>query len=159
MRTPPMQDAALIEALSNATSLELYQLAALVERLMSDGAWGVPVFRVVHRRVAPEGRFRQAVGLAVRCGAQPLLDPARFMRLPESSALQLGAFSVLRSCLIRRHRGVFHHELLASVESSTIGDQLPAQERGISDRYHQQTPRHAWGAGRLGRAPRKDVSR
>jgi len=38
MRTPPMQDAALIEALSNATSLELYQLAALVERLMSDGA-------------------------------------------------------------------------------------------------------------------------
>jgi len=25
MRTPPMQDATLIEALSNATSLELYQ--------------------------------------------------------------------------------------------------------------------------------------
>ena len=55
MRTPPMQDAALIEALSNATSLELYQLAALVERLMSDGAWGVPVFR---RRAQTRGAGR-----------------------------------------------------------------------------------------------------
>jgi hypothetical protein len=35
-RTPPMQDAVLIKALNNATSLELYQLAALVERLLSD---------------------------------------------------------------------------------------------------------------------------
>lgn len=34
-RTPPMQDAVLIEALNNATSLELYQLAALIERLMT----------------------------------------------------------------------------------------------------------------------------
>jgi hypothetical protein len=35
-RTLPMQDAALIEALNRATSLELYQLAALIERLMTD---------------------------------------------------------------------------------------------------------------------------
>ena len=36
MHAPPMQDAALIDALNKATSLELYQLAALVERLMTD---------------------------------------------------------------------------------------------------------------------------
>lgn len=36
MRAPPMRDAALIEALNNATSLELYQLAALVERLVTN---------------------------------------------------------------------------------------------------------------------------
>ena len=35
-RTPPMRDAVLIDALNNATSLELYQLATLVERLMTD---------------------------------------------------------------------------------------------------------------------------
>ena len=29
-RTPPMQDTVLIEALNHATSLELYQLAALI---------------------------------------------------------------------------------------------------------------------------------
>ena len=35
-RTPPMQDAVLIDALNHATSLELYQLAALIEPLMTD---------------------------------------------------------------------------------------------------------------------------
>jgi len=35
-RTPPMQDATLIDALNQASSLELYQLSALVERLMTD---------------------------------------------------------------------------------------------------------------------------
>lgn len=35
-RTPPMRDAVLIDALNNASSLELYQLATLVERLMTD---------------------------------------------------------------------------------------------------------------------------
>ena len=37
-RTPPMQDAALSEALNQATSLELYQLSTLVERLMTPGS-------------------------------------------------------------------------------------------------------------------------
>ena len=36
VRTPPRQDATLIEALNNATSLELFQLSVLLERLMSD---------------------------------------------------------------------------------------------------------------------------
>jgi len=35
-RMPPMQDAALIDALNNATSLELYQLASLIDRLITD---------------------------------------------------------------------------------------------------------------------------
>lgn len=35
-RTPPMQDAMLIDALAQASTLDLYQLAALVERLTSD---------------------------------------------------------------------------------------------------------------------------
>jgi len=81
---------------------------------------------------------------------QPLLDPARRVRLPEAGAvhlhraacppinarvrLQLGAFSVMRFRLLWRHCGVFHfhHELLASVEGSTIGDQLPARKNGGS---------------------------
>ena len=48
MRTPPMQDATLIEALSNATSLELYQLAALVERLMGDPRRIVAIRKDLH---------------------------------------------------------------------------------------------------------------
>lgn len=48
MRTPPMQDAALIDALNNATSLELYQLAALVERLMSDPRRIVAIRKDLH---------------------------------------------------------------------------------------------------------------
>jgi hypothetical protein len=47
-RTPPMQDATLIEALNNATSLELYQLAALVERLLSDPRRIVAVRQALH---------------------------------------------------------------------------------------------------------------
>lgn len=35
-RTPPMRDAVLIDALNHASSLELYQLGALVDRLMTD---------------------------------------------------------------------------------------------------------------------------
>lgn len=47
-RTPPMQDAALIEALNHATSLELYQLAALVERLMTDPRRMLAIRRDLH---------------------------------------------------------------------------------------------------------------
>jgi len=47
-RTPPMQDATLIEALNNATSLELYQLAALVERLLSDPRRIVAIRQALH---------------------------------------------------------------------------------------------------------------
>ncbi|MEJ8852893.1 hypothetical protein [Variovorax rhizosphaerae] len=35
-RTPPMQDQTLVDALDNATSLELIQLSMLVERLLTD---------------------------------------------------------------------------------------------------------------------------
>jgi hypothetical protein len=48
MRSPPMQDAALIDALNNATSLELYQLAALIERLISDPRRIVAIRRDLH---------------------------------------------------------------------------------------------------------------
>lgn len=47
-RTPPMQDAALIEALNQATSLELYQLSALVERLITDPRRIVAVRKDLH---------------------------------------------------------------------------------------------------------------
>jgi hypothetical protein len=47
-RPPPMQDATLIEELNNATSLELYQLAALVERLMTDPRRIVAVRKDLH---------------------------------------------------------------------------------------------------------------
>jgi hypothetical protein len=47
-RTPPMQDAALIDALNKATSLELYQLAALVERLMTDPRRIVAIRKDLH---------------------------------------------------------------------------------------------------------------
>ena len=47
-RTPPMQDGALIDALNKATSLELYQLAALVERLMSDPRRIVAIRKDLH---------------------------------------------------------------------------------------------------------------
>ena len=47
-RTPPMQDSALIDALSQATSLELYQLSALVERLITDPRRIVAVRKDLH---------------------------------------------------------------------------------------------------------------
>ena len=47
-RTPPMQDAVLIEAMNNATSLELYQLAALIERLMTDPRRIVAIRKNMH---------------------------------------------------------------------------------------------------------------
>lgn len=47
-RTPPMKDAALIDALNNATSLELYQLATLVERLMTDPKRIVAIRKDLH---------------------------------------------------------------------------------------------------------------
>lgn len=47
-RTPPMQDAALIEALNKASSLELYQLAALVERLLTDPRRIVAIRKALH---------------------------------------------------------------------------------------------------------------
>lgn len=47
-RTPPMRDAVLIDALNNATSLELYQLATLVERLMTDPRRIVAIRKELH---------------------------------------------------------------------------------------------------------------
>ena len=47
-RTPPMQDATLIEALNHATSLELYQMAALVERLMTEPRRIVAIRKELH---------------------------------------------------------------------------------------------------------------
>ena len=47
-RTPPMQDTALIDALNKATSLELYQLGALVERLITDPRRIVEIRKVLH---------------------------------------------------------------------------------------------------------------
>lgn len=47
-RTPPMQDEALIDALNKASSLELYQLAALVERLMTDPRRIVAIRKDLH---------------------------------------------------------------------------------------------------------------
>jgi hypothetical protein len=47
-RTPPMQDATLIDALNQATSLELFQLSALVERLMTDPRRIVAVRKDLH---------------------------------------------------------------------------------------------------------------
>ena len=47
-RTPPMQDATLIDALNQATSLELYQLSGLVERLMTDPRRIVAVRKDLH---------------------------------------------------------------------------------------------------------------
>ena len=47
-RTPPMRDAVLIDALNNATSLELYQLATLVERLMTDPKRIVAIRKDLH---------------------------------------------------------------------------------------------------------------
>jgi hypothetical protein len=47
-RTPPMHDAVLIEALNRATSLELYQMAALIERLMTDPRRIVAIRKDLH---------------------------------------------------------------------------------------------------------------
>lgn len=47
-RTPPMRDAVLIEAMNNATSLELYQLTALLERLMTDPRRIVAIRKELH---------------------------------------------------------------------------------------------------------------
>ena len=47
-RTPPMQDATLIDALAQASTLELYQLAALVERLTSDPRRIVAIRKDLH---------------------------------------------------------------------------------------------------------------
>jgi hypothetical protein len=50
MTTPtvPMQDAALIESLNRATSLQLYQLAALVDRLITDPRRIVAIRKDLH---------------------------------------------------------------------------------------------------------------
>lgn len=50
MTTPaaPMQDSALIESLNRASSLQLYQLAALVERLMTDPRRIVAIRKDLH---------------------------------------------------------------------------------------------------------------
>ena len=47
-RTPPMQDRALVDALDNATSLELFQLSMLVERLLTDPRRIVAIRRDLH---------------------------------------------------------------------------------------------------------------
>ena len=47
-RPPPMQDAVLIESLNRATSLQLYQLAALLERLVTDPRRIVAIRKDLH---------------------------------------------------------------------------------------------------------------
>lgn len=47
-RPPPMQDAGLIEAMNRASTLELYQLAAVLERLMTDPRRIVDIRRRLH---------------------------------------------------------------------------------------------------------------
>ncbi|WP_345944708.1 hypothetical protein [Variovorax sp. dw_954] len=47
-RTPPMQDQTLVDALDNATSLELFQLSMLVERLLTDPRRIVAIRRLLH---------------------------------------------------------------------------------------------------------------
>lgn len=47
-RAPPMQDAALIESLGRATSLQLYQLAAVVDRLLTDPRRIVAIRKDLH---------------------------------------------------------------------------------------------------------------
>lgn len=47
-RPPPMQDEALIESLNRATSLQLYQLAALIERLVTDPRRIVAIRKDLH---------------------------------------------------------------------------------------------------------------
>lgn len=47
-RPPPMQDAVLIEAMNRATSLELYQLSALLDRLMTDPRRIVAIRKDLH---------------------------------------------------------------------------------------------------------------
>lgn len=48
MPAAPMQDAVLIESLNRATSLQLYQLAALVERLITDPRRIVAIRKDLH---------------------------------------------------------------------------------------------------------------
>jgi hypothetical protein len=72
VRPPPMQDAVLIEALNNATSLELYQLSALIERLMTDPRRIVAIRKALHLGqvlVAIRKRPYTAVRLRFRCQA------------------------------------------------------------------------------------------
>lgn len=47
-RPPPTQDVALIESLNRATSLQLYQLAALIERLVTDPRRIVAIRKDLH---------------------------------------------------------------------------------------------------------------
>lgn len=47
-RPPPMQDEALIESLNRATSLQLYQLTALIERLVTDPRRVVAIRKDLH---------------------------------------------------------------------------------------------------------------
>lgn len=47
-RPPPMQDEALIESLNRATSLQLYQLSALIERLVTDPRRIVAIRKDLH---------------------------------------------------------------------------------------------------------------
>ncbi|HEX2337010.1 MAG TPA: hypothetical protein VHI72_11085 [Hyphomicrobiaceae bacterium] len=65
-RTPPMQDAVLVEALNHATSLELYQMAALVERLMTDPRRIVAIRKDLH--LGQVVRFYDARRDAMRLG-------------------------------------------------------------------------------------------
>lgn len=47
-RTPPMHDAVLIDALNRASSLELYQLAALIDKLITDPRRIVAIRKELH---------------------------------------------------------------------------------------------------------------
>ena len=68
MTTPaaPMQDAALIESLNRATSLQLYQLAALVDRLITEPRRIVAIRKDLH--LGQVVRFYDARGDVMRLG-------------------------------------------------------------------------------------------
>lgn len=85
-RTPPMQDATLIEALNNATSLELYQMAALVERLMTDPRRIVAIRKDLH--LGQVVRFYDPRRDAIRLGRVVGMRDAQLTLLDTEANLQ-----------------------------------------------------------------------
>jgi hypothetical protein len=72
-RPPPMKDAALIESLGRATSLQLYQLAAVIERLITDPRRIVAIRKDLH--LGQVVRFYDARYDVVRCCRRPKTEP------------------------------------------------------------------------------------
>lgn len=73
-RMPPMRDAVLIDSLNNATTLELYQLVTLVERLMTDPKRIVAIRKELH------------LGQVVRIydGRADVMRPARIIEMRDT---------------------------------------------------------------------------